>query len=232
MKRNLPVVCCSWRWGRSWGRSVLFLFSVPSLFFLLLSFVLLLFSLSLSVSAWCWSLMTKNMAKMCWLDKANFSPSMFLYLLYAPVVFFFFVPSPQSFSFSFISTGKPSVHSVFALVFVLCSPLPPLLASFPVCLSSSPFSFVYSFLSSSICLFIFLCSPLLVLSFFSWKSQRMASVRAFVPHDHEARSSLFLWEEIEEHQSCNQLRGPGNSNVGIVGRRRVLVHFLLNRSLV
>jgi hypothetical protein len=49
-----------------------------------------LFSLSLSVSAWCWSLMTKNMAKMCWLAKANFSPSMFLYLLYAPVVFFFF----------------------------------------------------------------------------------------------------------------------------------------------
>jgi len=64
--------------------------------------------------------------------------------------------SPQSFSFSFISPGKPSVHSIFALVFVLCSPF---LASFPVCLSSSPVSFVtpsgFSFLPSqsfSVCI--------------------------------------------------------------------------------
>ena len=81
------------------------------------------------MSAWCWSLMTKTMAEMCWLAKATFSPSLFLSLLYAPFCFFFV----RSFSSnknngSEIGATEEEVESVsfwnwvwvFALVFGLC----------------------------------------------------------------------------------------------------------------
>jgi len=94
--------------------------------------------------------------------------------------------SPRSFPFSFISPGKPSVHSVFALVFVLCSPLPPLLASFPVCLSSSPVSFVppsgFPFLPSqsfSVCI---------SLPSYQWSSGFYEAKECMIVHDlHDGR---------------------------------------------
>ena len=75
------------------------------------------FSLSLSESAWCWSLMTKTMAKVCWIAKATFSPSPFLSMLYAPVVSFLFLFVLLSL---FILWFVSSVHSL--LVSCSCPP--------------------------------------------------------------------------------------------------------------
>jgi hypothetical protein len=63
--------------------------------------------------------MTKTMAKVCWFAKATFSPSLFLSLLYAPVVSFFFVRSPQSF-YSLVCVFSPLSPS---LLFVYALPL-------------------------------------------------------------------------------------------------------------
>jgi len=66
MKRNLPVVFCSWGWKMKVER-------FSSYFSVLLLLV--------SVSAWCWSWMTKTMVQMCWLDKASYFFSVFPQLL-------------------------------------------------------------------------------------------------------------------------------------------------------
>ena len=81
------------------------------------------------MSAWCWSLMTKTMAEMCCLAKANFSPSLLLSLLYAPFCFFTAV---RSFSpvffwfFCFVSISSlvlflPLIFGLFVPCFFLVS---------------------------------------------------------------------------------------------------------------
>ena len=83
-----------WQWLRQWSHPCIVSvspptcgpFAFPGLPGFLRSS---LFVRLLSASAWCWSLMTKTMAEMCWLAKANFSPSLLLSLLHAPFCFFF-----------------------------------------------------------------------------------------------------------------------------------------------
>jgi len=129
------------------GRSSCLQLPSCSLFFLFLSV------LSLSVSAWNWSLMTKTMAQMCWLAKATFSSSQFLSLLHAPVSSLLFCVLCSFVSIVWFFFGLLSVLSV-----CLCYRPPPLCFQFPGSSFSPPLFVSMFFFVPVIVLFLwFFC---------------------------------------------------------------------------
>ena len=127
--------------------------------------------LLLSVSAWCWSWMTKTMVQMCWLDKASYSLSLFVFFCVKSPLF---VCSPLFFSSSFFSRSL-SLSLVQSPVLVFVRPLVFFFFSLGLSLSlvQSPvlvfvrllvfFFFHLSFRSASLVLW---CSSPCVLCFF------------------------------------------------------------------
>jgi len=222
-----------------WSACLFLAFPASSLF------LLLLFSLSLSMSAWCWSLMTKTMAEMCWLAKANFSPSLFLSLLYAPFCFFTAVRSFSPVFFWFFYGFCSSSLLWFSVPKIPCLRLCPGFLPRPLLcffLFQSPVLFVFhSFSVSSVlppvrspclvtCLSVFV-SGSRPLFFVSFSPCFLLWFLAFPPFCSALLCSAFYRAREPQNQSC-LCRTVIQITNGIVGRRRgprFAADFLLNR---
>jgi len=148
--------------------------------------------LLLSVSAWCWSWMTKTMVQMCWLDKASYSLSLFVFFCVKSPLF---VCSPLFFSSSFFSRSlslslvqSPVLVFVRPLVFFFffVSPSVQPLWSCDVCLRASsvffcPLSLVPPLF---VCIF-FSLSPVFFFCFGSWSAPCFPRSSSF--------AEAFLW---------------------------------------
>ena len=125
-KEDLPVVCCSWRWRRSWGRSVLFLFSVPSLFFCFCPHRLFYFFFVFLCFLSSWDEGIKKMTMPVLSGGSSFSghcsSSIFLWFLACSSIFSDLPLSLFSPFFSFSTLGLWFLFSPIPLVFS-CPPI-------------------------------------------------------------------------------------------------------------